>query len=84
MPEQVRVLYVGGTGRSGSTVVANALGGLDDAVSVGEVRFLWERGIVQNRLCSCGEPFATCPFWNEVLQVAFGGAVPDAPEFWRI
>lgn len=78
MPEQVRVLYVGGTGRSGSTVVANALGGLDDAVSVGEVRFLWERGIVQNRLCSCGEPFATCPFWNEVLQVAFGGAVPDA------
>lgn len=78
MPDQVRVLYVGGTGRSGSTVVANALGGLDDAVSVGELRFLWERGIIQNRLCSCGEPFAACPFWREVLHTAYGDAVPDA------
>lgn len=73
-----RVLFVGGTGRSGSTVVANALGALDDAVSVGEVRYLWERGITENRLCGCGERFADCPFWQEVLVTAYGSDVPDA------
>lgn len=74
----VRVVFVGGTGRSGSTVVANALGALDDAVSVGEVRYLWERGITENRLCGCGQHFADCPFWQEVLRQAYGSAVPDA------
>ena len=76
--ESVRVVFVGGTGRSGSTVVANALGALDDAVSVGEVRYLWERGIGENRLCGCGQAFADCPFWQEVLHTAYGTAVPDA------
>ncbi|MGB4834796.1 MAG: sulfotransferase [Nostocoides sp.] len=76
--DSVRVVFVGGTGRSGSTVVANALGALDDAVSVGEVRYLWERGISENRLCGCGQAFADCPFWQEVLHTAYGSAVPDA------
>lgn len=79
----VRVLYVGGTGRSGSTVVANALGALDDAVSVGEVRYLWERGIVENRLCGCGSRFAQCPFWQEVLSTAYGSNIPDAKAVHR-
>ena len=83
MPQKVRVLYVGGTGRSGSTIVANALGALDEVISVGEVRFLWERGIIQNRLCSCGEPFSGCPFWRDVLQAAYGGDVPDADRVHR-
>ncbi|HNQ06142.1 MAG TPA: sulfotransferase [Tetrasphaera sp.] len=80
---QVRVLYVGGTGRSGSTVVANALGALDDAVSVGEVRYLWERGITENRLCGCGQRFANCPFWQQVLDTAYGTDVPNAHEVHR-
>lgn len=80
---QVRVLYVGGTGRSGSTVVANALGALDDAVSVGELRYLWERGIIENRLCGCGERFADCPFWQQVLDTAYGNDVPNAREVHR-
>lgn len=78
--DSVRVVFVGGTGRSGSTVVANALGALDDAVSVGELRYLWERGITENRLCGCGAAFADCPFWQEVLRTAYGAAVPDAQQ----
>ena len=71
---RTRVLYIGGTGRSGSTVLANVLGEVPGLVSVGEVRFLWERGVLQNRLCGCGEHFADCPFWTAVLEVAFGSA----------
>jgi hypothetical protein len=75
---RTRVLYVGGTGRSGSTVLANVLGEVPGLVSVGEVRFLWERGVLQNRLCGCGEHFADCPFWTKVLEVAFGSSDVEA------
>jgi hypothetical protein len=74
----VRVLYVGGTGRSGSTVLANVLGELPGMVSVGEVRFLWERGILENRLCGCGEPFDACPFWTEVVRRTLGDLDAEA------
>ncbi len=76
--ETVRLAFLAGTGRSGSTVVANAIGALDGAVSVGEVRYLWERGIIENRLCGCGQRFADCPFWQQVLHTAYGEQVPDA------
>ena len=69
---RTRVVYIGGTGRSGSTMLANVLGEIDAFVSVGEVRFLWERGIVQNRLCGCGDHVADCAFWNEVLDATLG------------
>lgn len=67
-----RVLYVAGTGRSGSTVLANLLGGVDGWVSVGEMRFVWERGQLQDRLCGCGASFSACPWWGEVLDLALG------------
>jgi len=73
----VRVLYVGGTGRSGSTLLANVLGELPCCVSVGELRFVWERGMLEDRLCGCGVAFSACPFWREVLRVAFDGRTPD-------
>lgn len=67
-----RVLYVGGTGRSGSTVLSTVLGEVPGLVAVGEVRYLWDRGVQQDRLCGCGASFATCPFWTQVLETAFG------------
>lgn len=75
-----RVVYVGGTGRSGSTVLANVLGEVPGLVSVGEVRFLWERGILQDRLCGCGDHFSECPFWSKVLDRALGPVVDDPAE----
>jgi hypothetical protein len=67
-----RVLYIGGCGRSGSTLLDRMLGELPGFVSTGEVRFIWERGLVENRLCGCGEPFRECPFWRSVGEEAFG------------
>lgn len=70
----VRVLMVVGTGRSGSTVLANVLGEAQGLFSAGELRFLWERGVLENRLCGCGARFQDCPLWQEVLRLAFGDA----------
>jgi len=68
-----QVLYIGGAGRSGSTVLATMLGGFEGFAPVGEIRYLWERGLDQNHLCGCRQPFRECPFWTEVLTDAFGG-----------
>jgi hypothetical protein len=67
------VLYLGGFGRSGSTLLERSIGELGDACAVGELVHMWERGLVNNELCGCGQPFRDCPFWTEVGQVAFGG-----------
>lgn len=40
---------------------------------LGETVHLWERGVRDSELCGCGQPFATCPFWRSIGQVAFGG-----------
>lgn len=69
----VRVLYLGGLGRSGTTLIDRLVGELPRVVSLGEVVHLWERGIAAGESCGCGEPFRECPFWSEVGEIAFGG-----------
>jgi UDP-N-acetylglucosamine transferase subunit ALG13 len=68
-----KVLYIGGWGRSGSTLFERMLGELPGFVSIGEVREIWQRSLIEERPCGCGEPFLSCPFWSEVGRVAYGG-----------
>lgn len=67
------VLYLGGFGRSGSTLLERMLGTVEGVVPLGEVVHLWERGVAEDELCGCGEPFSRCPFWTQVGDRAFGG-----------
>jgi hypothetical protein len=73
MSGDVRVLFIGGLGRSGSTLIDRVLGQTPGVCSVGELVFLWDRALSANELCGCGEPFGACPFWKEVGDAAFGG-----------
>ena len=68
-----RVLYVGGLGRSGSTLLDRMLGAVDGVCSVGELVHLWERGLGQDLRCGCGRRFGSCLFWRRVGELAFGG-----------
>lgn len=63
----VKILYVAGSGRSGSTLLANMLGSIDGFLSVGELWYLWDRGLIDDRRCGCGEPFSKCAFWSSVV-----------------
>lgn len=67
------VLYIGGWGRSGSTLLECVLAEADNTVALGEVVHLWERGLGADELCACGEPFSRCPLWTEIGARAFGG-----------
>ena len=76
MSASPRVLLITGYSRSGSTLLARVLGEIDGFVSPGELRYLWQRGLTENRRCDCGEPCLECPFWQKVLIRAYGSAPP--------
>ncbi|HET6745263.1 MAG TPA: sulfotransferase [Candidatus Limnocylindria bacterium] len=69
----IRVLYIGGSGRSGSTLIDRIIGQLPGFVSTGELRVISNAGVGENRLCGCGQPFDVCGFWTQVGTQAFGG-----------
>jgi hypothetical protein len=66
-----RILYIAGLPRSGSTVLGYALGGLPDAIFVGELAFFWRR-FSEGDLCTCGKALPECDFWSAVVGKAFG------------
>ena len=68
-----KVLFIGGLGRSGSTLVEKVLNELPGTVSAGETLFLWERGVQDQQRCGCGKIFGECEFWDSIGQQAFGG-----------
>ena len=70
-PDRVTVLFIGGLGRSGSTLLDLMLGQIPGFCAVGELSYLWAR--TDDDLCGCGEPFSRCPFWGKVGDAAFGG-----------
>lgn len=67
-----RVLYIGGEGRSGSTVLEKALGAHPAVISVGELKYLWKWGIGRSELCACGNEVPSCTFWSAVGRRMFG------------
>ncbi len=69
----VDIVFVGGWGRSGSTLLTRMLAEVNDFVAVGEVRDIFLRGIIEDRVCGCGERFSTCDFWQAVGNEAYGG-----------
>jgi hypothetical protein len=69
----VQILYIAGWGRSGSTILDNVLGQVEGFFSTGEIRSIWDRGLLENWPCSCGAPFRDCELWKKVFVAAFGG-----------
>jgi Sulfotransferase family len=68
-----RVIYLGGMGRSGSTLAERLLGELPHVCVAGEIVHLWQRCVTDNERCGCGQVFGDCEFWSAVGQEAFGG-----------
>lgn len=65
--------FIGGFGRSGSTLLERIIAELPGVCALGEVLHMWERGVRDNELCACGQHFHDCPFWRMVGAEAFGG-----------
>ncbi len=63
----MRVAYILGYGRSGSTVLDLILGSLPSCTSVGEISNLYEWRAAK-RPCACGKELDKCDQWSGILE----------------
>ncbi|GIU00844.1 sulfotransferase family protein [Sulfurovum sp. TSL6] len=68
MKNKIKVIYILGEGRSGSTLVERILGQHSEIFSAGELKHIWERSFKENQLCSCGKAFNECDIWGKILD----------------
>lgn len=67
-PEDLKVVFLMGNPRSGSTLLANLMGELDGFFATGELETMWRNGVHGPRaICGCGLPIADCPQWQAIL-----------------
>ncbi len=78
MEAPVKVLYIAGFERSGSTILQNVLGQMPGFTAIGEARYFWDELEDGTTLCGCGALVRECDFWNRVLSSGFGepGRIP--------
>lgn len=69
---KIRILFIAGHTRSGSTLLDRMLGQVNGFFSIGEAKGAWD-AFIGNWLCECGKSVKECNFWNSVVKVAFGG-----------
>jgi hypothetical protein len=68
-PADVQILYISGSGRSGSTLVERLLHASPRFQGLGEFHCLW-RLPAEAITCSCGTPFAGDDFWAAAMREA--------------
>lgn len=66
--KKVKVLYILGSGRSGSTIFDLLLGNNPGIESFGEIANLARSGWLNNEYCSSGDRVNESPFWNKVKE----------------
>lgn len=66
MSDAVRVVYLVGTPRSGSTLLSSLLGQEPGWFAAGEIRLLWRE--LDTRRCGCGALALDCPVWGHVVE----------------
>jgi hypothetical protein len=64
----VKVIHIVGSDRSGSTLLANALGEVDGFFCAGELWRLWESLRHGRAKCGCDRDFTDCEVWSKVLD----------------
>ncbi len=70
--DRLKILYIAGLGRSGSTILGAILGQIDGFFFVGELRAIGEPGRLSQRLCGCRARLSECGFWKRVLHATDG------------
>jgi len=66
----LKVLYIAGLGRNGSTLLARLLGEIEGCINVGEAaRAVFDEELRSLDLpCGCGEKISDCPFWTKIIS----------------
>lgn len=62
------ILYIMGTGRSGTTILEIILGNNPGLTGVGEFKHVFRHAFLENRSCSCGQAALECERWSGVIN----------------
>lgn len=68
MSDRIKVVFIAGSGRSGSTLLGNLLGQIDGWADVGELHHIWDRELIEKQVCGCGQQIRDCTFWNPIIH----------------
>ena len=64
---KLKVVFIAGCGRSGTTILGQLLGEFDNFVNIGEgVRYLFDR--TKELPCGCGSSAFDCSFWKDIIR----------------
>jgi len=74
----LKVVFIAGAGRSGTTLLNVLLGQLPGFFAVGEMNYIWDAGYGRNQLCACGVQLQACEFWGGIGPVVAGKEGPGA------
>ena len=77
-----RVLYIAGSGRSGTNFLGHILGQVEGFAFIGEAMYGGES--LATRRCGCGAALADCPFWLAVRDAVGGNHRLTAPDFFGL
>lgn len=78
----IKIIYIAGDGRSGSTLLDAVLSNIEGSISIGECHRFWVRYPENESHCGCSEMMQDCTLWSKVerrLQEKF--PTYDALEF---
>jgi hypothetical protein len=78
----VKIRYVLGLNRSGSTIYERCEGTHDGVFAAGELHNLF-LGPGVDRSCGCGQPLRACPVWSEVFVALHAETGEDIDSFIR-
>lgn len=67
----MKVIYIAGSGRTGSTLLSLLLSQHHPVANLGQIRDL-PGAARTNAPCSCGSAVPDCPFWGSVLASVYG------------
>ena len=62
------LIYVLGSGSSGSTILSMLLGSHSEMFSAGEIKLL-DHSLEEGRKCSCGDEIQKCSFWSQIEEL---------------
>jgi hypothetical protein len=71
--KDITLIYVGGYGRSGSTVLSIMLGNIKGVFNGGEIAALSKYMGISELGCSCGKKYVNCPVWGKIINGLPGG-----------
>nr|WP_320193456.1 hypothetical protein [uncultured Desulfobacter sp.] len=78
----VKVIYIVGAGRSGSTVIDITLNNHPQVVGVGELSSFFKLGIIEKEKCSCGAIAEQCDFFSGIYNEFLSSIPEDTVDYY--